>query len=162
MTGNIETVALVMPDESNVILAQSHFIKTAEDIYEALIASVPQIRFGIAFNEASGPRLVRTEGNDGELIDAAARNAIAIGTGHLLVIIVKNAFPINVLNALKAVPELTTVYCATSNPLSVVVLREGGAAALLGVMDGSSPSGVEKEQDKRERHEFLRKIGYKK
>ena len=162
MTGNIETVAVVMPEESNVILAQSHFIKTAEDIYEALIASVPQIRFGIAFNEASGPALVRTEGNDSELIDAAAGNAMAIGAGHLLVIIVRNAFPINVMSALKAVPELTTVYCATSNPLKAVVMREGGAAGLLGVMDGLSPSGIEKEQDKRERHEFLRKIGYKK
>lgn len=162
MTGNILTVRLELPEGTNLILAQSHFIKTAEDVYEALETSAPGIRFGLAFNEASGPRLVRTEGNEQRLVEAAVRNAMSIGSGHLLVILIEGAFPINVMNALKSVQEITTIYCATSNPVSVAVLREGDAAAIIGVFDGSSPLDVEKDRDRRERHDFLRKIGYKK
>lgn len=148
-------------DSANVIVAQSHFIKTVEDVYEALATAVPGIKFGIAFNEGSGPRLVRTDGNDGRLTELAARNALDIGTGHLLVIMVENAFPINVMHAMKAITEITTIYCASSNPLKAVVLRDGEGASLLGIIDGLSPKGVETDTDKRERHEFLRKIGYK-
>lgn len=162
MAGELELVDVEFPEGANVIIAQSHFIKTVEDVYEALVSTVPGIRFGIAFNEASGPRLTRTEGNDAKLTSIASENASRIGVGHLLIILIQNAFPINVMPSLKAVTEITTVYCATSNPLKVVVLRQDGGAALIGVMDGHSPLGVEKEQDKRERHDFLRRIDYKK
>ena len=127
-----------------------------------LISSVPGNKFGIAFNEASGPRLIRTEGNDERLISIASEDAGKIGAGHLLVILIQNAFPINVLTTLKSVAEITSIYCATSNPLKAVVVRHGDSAALIGVVDGFSPLGVEKEQDRRERHDFLRRIGYKK
>ena len=162
MTGVVELVEVDFPEDANVILAQSHFIKTVEDVYEALVSTVPGIKFGIAFNEASGPRLVRTEGNDDKLISIALQDARKIGAGHLLVILIQNAFPINVLASLKSVAEITSIYCATSNPLKAVVVRHGDGAALIGVMDGLSPLGVENEQDKRERHDFLRRIGYKK
>lgn len=162
MTGDLELVDVDFPEDANVILAQSHFIKTVEDVFETLVSNVPGIKFGIAFNEASGPRLVRTEGNDENLISIASEDAKRIGAGHLLVIILQNAFPINVLPSLKAVAEITNIYCATSNPLKAVVVRNGESAALIGVMDGYSPLGVEKEQDKKDRHDFLRRIGYKK
>ncbi len=157
----IDTVDIEKTDTSNIILAQSHFIKTVEDVYEALVTSVPGIRFGIAFNEASGPRLVRTEGNDGTLTDLAARNAEKIGAGHLLVILIEGAFPVNVMQSLKSVSEITTIYCATANRLRVVVGKEGSASSVIGVMDGESPLGRETEKDVEERKAFLRKIGYK-
>lgn len=162
MAHSIDLVDLELPAESNIILAQAHFIKTAEDVYEALNGSMPGIRFGIAFNEASGPRLIRTEGSDEVLVSAAARNASMIGAGHLLVVLIAGAYPINVMQALKAVPEITTVYCATANPARAVVLREGERAAIIGVMDGGSPAGLESEADRQERRDLLRKIGYKK
>ncbi len=161
MALNIETVDIETAENSNTIIAQAHFIKTVEDVYEALVSSAPGIRFGLAFNEASGPCLVRTDGNDEKLVGLAARNALRIGAGHLLVIAIENAFPINVMNALRSVHEVTTIYCATSNPLKAVVLREGGGAALIGVIDGKSPTGVESPADKKDRHDFLRRIGYK-
>ncbi len=156
-----DIVEIEKTDESNIILAQSHFIKTAEDVYEALITSAPGIRFGIAFNEASGPRLIRVEGNDAALMDTAAKNALRIGAGHLLVILIENAFPVNVMHSLRSVSEITTIFCATANRLRVVVCREGEATAVLGVMDGESPLGRESEKDREDRKEFLRKIGYK-
>jgi adenosine/AMP kinase len=148
-------------DGINIILAQAHFIKTAEDVYETLKTAVPGMKFGIAFNEASGPRLIRTEGNHTPLINIAARNAMNVGAGHLLVIAIEDAFPINVLNALKNVSEIAQIYCATSNKLRVVVCMDGTARSVLGVMDGESPEGVEGEKEKQERKEFLRRIGYK-
>ncbi|MBX8635519.1 MAG: adenosine monophosphate-protein transferase [Thermoplasmata archaeon] len=156
-----DIVEVEKTDASNVILAQSHFIKTVEDVYEALVTAVPGIRFGIAFNEASGPRLVRTEGNDMKLTDIAAKNAEKIGAGHLLVILIEGAFPVNVMHSLKSVSEITTIYCASANRLRVVVGREGDAASVLGVIDGESPLGRETEKDRKDRKEFLRKIGYK-
>ncbi len=156
-----DIVEIEKTDESNIILAQSHFIKTAEDVYEALITSAPGIRFGIAFNEASGPRLIRVEGNDAALMDTAAKNALRIGAGHLLVILIENAFPVNVMHSLRSVSEITTIFCATANRLRVVVCREGEATAVLGVMDGESPLGRESEKDREDRKKFLRKIGYK-
>jgi hypothetical protein len=156
-----DIVEVERTDTSNIILAQSHFIKTAEDVFEALITSVPGIRFGIAFNEASSPRLIRTEGNDRVLTELAAKNAAKIGAGHLLVILIEGAFPINIMHSLKSVSEITTIYCATANRLRVVVGREGESSSVLGVMDGESPLGQETEENRRERKEFLRKIGYK-
>lgn len=158
---NIEAVRVEKEDAMSVILAQSHFIKTVEDAYEAIITSHPSIRFGIAFNESSGPRLVRTDGNDSDLIQVAERNARRIGAGHLLVIVISGAFPINVLRAIREINEIACIYCATSNPLSVLVAVEGEARGVLGVMDGLSPLGVEGEKEKKERHELLRKLGYK-
>ncbi len=156
-----DIVEVEKSESANVILAQSHFIKTAEDAFEALVTSVPGIRFGIAFNEGSGQRLIRTEGNDRVLTELAAKNAAKIGAGHLLVILIEGAFPINVMHSLKSVSEITTIYCATANRLSVVVGREGESASVLGVMDGESPLALETEENRKERKEFLRKIGYK-
>jgi adenosine/AMP kinase len=157
----ISVVDLGSRDGVNIILAQSHFIKTAEDVYEVLKTAVPGMKFGIAFNEASGPKLVRTEGNDGPLVSLAAENAMKVGAGHLLVIAIEDAFPINILNALKNVSEITHIYCATSNKLRVVVCSDGMARSVLGVMDGEMPERVEGEKEKQERREFLRRIGYK-
>ncbi|MEM3851739.1 MAG: adenosine-specific kinase [Methanomassiliicoccales archaeon] len=149
-------------ENTNVIMCQSHFIKTVEDVYETVVTVSPQARFGIAFNEASGKRLVRSEGNDAKLIDQAEQAALEIGCGHLLVIFLEGAYPISLLNALKNIQEIATIYCATSNPLRAVVAVEGEMRSLLGVMDGFSPLGIEKDADKRERKDFLRHIGYKK
>jgi len=145
----------------NTILAQAHFIKTVEDVYEALVTSCPGIRFGLAFNESSGPRLIRTEGNSEEMIHMAQNAAMKIGAGHLLVIMLENAFPINVIRHLREVAEILCIYCATANPLSVVVASEGEARGVMGVLDGLKPLGVEGDKEKKERHEFLRHIGYK-
>ncbi|MCC6046069.1 MAG: adenosine-specific kinase [Ignisphaera sp.] len=158
----IEVIDIPIPSSSNVIIGQSHFIKTVEDIYEALITSVPNIRFGIAFNEASGKRLVRYEGNDEELIKYAIEAALKIGAGHVFVLYVRNAWPINILNAIKNVQEVIRIYVATANPLQVVVIETNQGRGVIGVVDGFTPLGIESESDKRERYEFLRKIGYKK
>jgi uncharacterized protein len=158
---DISTVRFDKPDDVNVILGQSHFIKTVEDLHEALVGSAPGIRFGIAFNEASGPRLVRRSGNDADLVDLAVRNAEAIGAGHVFVIALRDGFPINVLNAVKAVPEVCRVFCATANPLEVVVGAGEQGRAVLGVVDGEPPVGVETEADEAERKELLRRFGYK-
>jgi adenosine/AMP kinase len=149
------------PEALNVIVGQSHFIKTVEDLHEALVGVSPHIRFGLAFCEASGPRLVRWSGNDGALIELASKNALAIGAGHCFVVFLKEAFPLNVLNTIKQVPEVCRIFCATANPLSVVVADIGEGRAVLGVVDGAGPLGVETEEDVAERKKLLRSIGYK-
>jgi uncharacterized protein len=157
----IATVRFEKPEELNFILGQSHFIKTVEDMHEALVQSSPTLRFGIAFCESSGPRLVRWSGNDQELIDLAVKNAQAIGAGHVFVILLREGFPINVLNAVKALPEVCHVYCATANPVEVVVGETEQGRGVLGVIDGGSPLGVENEADIAERKALLRRLGYK-
>lgn len=154
-------VRLSFPDDSNIIIGQSHFIKTAEDLYEAVTTSCPHAKFGIAFCEASGPCLIRVEGNDAGLKKCAAENAISMGAGHTFVIVLKDAFPINVLGAVKSCSEVCRIYCATANPLEVVVAETDQGRGIMGVIDGFSPKGVETEADVKARREFLRKIGYK-
>ena len=155
------TVEIEKPEDVNVILGQSHFIKTINDVYEALIGSSPYLRFGIAFCESSGPRLVRRAGNDEELISLAVANATAIGAGHSFIVFLREGFPVNVLNQLKQVPEVCRIYCATANPVEVIVVQTERGRGIAGVVDGESPRGVETEQDVVARHELLRKIGYK-
>ncbi len=158
----LTTVRVENPDGLNIILGQTHFIKTVEDIHEALVNTVPGIRFGLAFCEASGKCLVRWSGSDEALIDLARRNALAIGAGHsFLVVLGAGYYPINVLNAIKAVPEVCRIFCATANPLEVVVVVTDQGRGILGVIDGSSPAGVEGEEDIAWRKGFLRQIGYK-
>ncbi|MEM2214495.1 MAG: adenosine-specific kinase [Candidatus Nezhaarchaeales archaeon] len=157
----IRVVPVEMPKGSNVIIGQAHFIKTVEDLYEALINSSPHIKFGLAFNEASGPKLVRKDGNDPELVEVAVKTALSIGAGHVFVIFIRNAYPINVLNAIKMVPEVCRIFCATANPLQVVVVETDQGRGVIGVVDGYSAVGVENEEKEKERKEFLRKIGYK-
>jgi uncharacterized protein len=149
------------PPEMNVIIGQSHFIKTIEDIHEALAGASPHLSFGIAFCEASGPRLVRRSGNDSDLQELAVGNAQAIGAGHSFVVLLRDGYPVNVLNALKMVPEVCTIYCATANPLQVVVAASDLGRAVIGVVDGEPPLGVESEADVAERKALLRTIGYK-
>jgi adenosine/AMP kinase len=157
----LESVRLEIPDNGNIIMGHSHFIKTVEDLYEAMVNTVPQMKFGIAFNEASGPCLTRVDGNDAALKDMAARNATAVGAGHLFVIAMKDAYPINVTNIIQMTPEVCTIFCATANPVEVIVARTEQGKGVLGVIDGSSPRGVETDTDAQNRREFLRKIGYK-
>ncbi len=149
------------PGELNLVLGQSHFIKTVEDLHEALAGSSPATRFGLAFCEASGPRLVRHSGNDDELEQLAIKNALAIGAGHSFIVFLRDAFPVNVLNAVKQVPEVCHIYCATANPLSVVVAESETGRGVLGVIDGGAPLGVENDNDVAERKRLLRMIGYK-
>jgi len=158
---DVTTVRFEKPEDLNFILGQSHFIKTIEDLHEALVTASPTLKFGIAFCESSGPCLVRRSGNDQELIDLAVRNAEAIGAGHSFVITMREGFPINVLNAVKMVPEVCQIFCATANPVDVVVGRSEQGRAILGVVDGSSPLGVETEEDVEERKALLRRFGYK-
>jgi len=157
----LTTVRLEIPDGGNVILGQTHFIKSVEDLYEALVNTVPQMKFGIAFNEASGPCLTRVDGNDDALKALAARNATAIGAGHIFVIAMLNGYPINVLGRIKDVPEVCSIVCATANPVEVVVAVTEQGRGVLGVIDGFPPKGVETEVDANHRRDFLRKIGYK-
>ena len=157
----IKSIRINIPDGCNIILGQTHFIKTAEDLYEIIATTVPQARFGIAFTEASGPCLVRTEGNDDELIRGCVETLQQIGAGHVFCILLKNAFPINVLNPIKNCPEVCRIFCATANPLEVLVASTEQGSGIIGVIDGFSPKGVEGEEDKNNRKEFLRKIGYK-
>jgi uncharacterized protein len=154
-------VKMNIPEEANIIVGHSHFIKTVEDLYEVIVCSHPAIRFGIAFCEASQERLVRWDGNDKELIDAAVGNAKAIGAGHTFVILMREGFPINVLNAVKACPEVCEVYCATANPVEMIVIEREQGRGVIGLVDGESPAGVETEKDQKKRKDFLRKIGYK-
>jgi hypothetical protein len=158
---DITTVRFEKPEDLNFILGQSHFIKTVEDLHETLVTASPTLKFGIAFCESSGPCLVRWSGNDQELIDLAVRNAEAIGAGHSFVITMREGFPINVLNAVKMVPEVCRIYCATANLVDVVVGRSEQGRAILGVVDGSSPLGVETDEDVAERKALLRRFGYK-
>ena len=157
----LEVIDVTPPEGTNIIIATSHFIKTVEDVYEALADSCSSIKFGFAFCESSGPRLIRKAGNDPELIEAAVERAKKISAGHCLVIIMKDAWPINVLPRLKQLPEIVTLHAATANPLKVVVADVGDGRGILGVIDGGTPTGVESEEDVKERMEFLRKIGYK-
>ncbi len=150
-----------IPEECNIVVGQSHFIKTAEDLYEILTCGCPHAKFGLAFSEASGPCLIRVEGNDEALKKAAAENAMSLGAGHTFIVLLKDAFPINVLNAIKACPEVCRVFCATSNPLEVVVIETEQGRGVLGVVDGFPPRGVEMEPDVQARRGLLRKIGYK-
>ncbi len=158
----IISVKLNAPKETNLILGQTHFIKSTEDLYEVLISSVPGIKFGLAFCEASGKCLVRSEGNDEELKKAAEDNAFAIGAGHSFLIFIRNAYPINVLNAIKDVQEVVSIFCATSNPVEAIIAKTEQGRGILGVIDGESPKGIEKVRDIEERKSFLRAIGYKK
>ena len=154
-------VRLQIPENGNIIVGQSHFIKTVEDIHEVIVNTVPQMKFGIAFNEASGACLTRTGGNDAELIAAAEANARAIGAGHSFVVTMRDGYPINVLGRIKDVPEVVSIFCATANPLEVIVAQSEQGRGVLGVIDGSSPAGTEDAAGKEWRHGFLRKIGYK-
>jgi len=155
------TVKVTKPEDVNLIFGQSHFIKTVEDLYEALISSVPNIKFGLAFCESSGACLVRSTGNDIELKQLAEQNALNIGAGHTFIIFLKNAFPINVLNKIKEVPEVCNIYCATANPVEIILAESSQGRGCIGVIDGSKPKGIEKEPDIQWRKELLRKIGYK-
>jgi len=157
----LKAIPIEKPADTNVIIGQAHFIKTVEDLYEALVQTVPGIKFGVAFCEASGPCLIRKTGNDPELENLVVQAASSIGAGHVFVIMLNNAFPVNVLNSIKNVTEVCTVYCATANPLRVIVAQDDDDAGVLGVIDGNAPRGVEDDQHQRERHELLRKFGYK-
>jgi adenosine/AMP kinase len=157
----MHTVPVDIPEGCNFILGQTHFIKTAEDLYEIIATTVPQAKFGVAFTEASGPCLIRTEGNDEGLISSCVKTLQSIGAGHVFCIYLKNAFPINVLNQIKNCQEVCRIFCATANPLEVVVASTGQGKGILGVIDGSSPKGVETAEDKAKRRDFLRRIGYK-
>jgi adenosine/AMP kinase len=157
----ISSVRLEVPEGGNLILGASHFIKTVEDIYEAIVNTAPQMKFGIAFNEASGPCLIRVDGNDVSLKQLAVQNAQAVGAGHSFVIVMMEGFPINILGRIKDVPEVVNIFCATANPIEVIVAESEQGRGILGVIDGSSPKGVETHQDAEWRHGFLRKIGYK-
>lgn len=158
----IEIVEIEKPQEINVILGHSHFIKTVEDLYEALVTSFPGIKFGLAFCEASGDRLIRKDGTDENLIKLAVKNAEKIGAGHCFIIFLENAYPINVLNKIKNVSEVCNIFAATANPLQVIVGETKQGRGILGVIDGFSPLGIETDEKEKERVEFLRKIGYKK
>lgn len=157
----IETVLIEKPHDANVIVGQSHFIKTTEDLYEALVTSCPQIKFGVAFCEASQDRLVRVDGNDEELRKCASENAMKIGAGHSFIIVMRNAYPINVMKGIKDVQEVCSIFCATANDVEVVVAESDRGRGILGVIDGKPPVGVEDDEKEKERRDFLRKIGYK-
>ena len=158
---DLTTIRVDIPEGCNIILGQTHFIKTAEDLYEIIATTVPQAKFGIGFTEASGPCLIRTEGNEEGLIAASVRALQAIGAGHVFCIYLKNAFPVNVLTPIKNCPEVCRIFCATANPLEVLVASTAQGKGILGVVDGFSPRGVETGADRAQRKEFLRKIGYK-
>jgi adenosine/AMP kinase len=157
----LTTVRIEKPEPINFILGQSHFIKTVEDLHEALIGAVPGVQFGLAFCESSGPALVRWSGTSQEMIDLAQKNALALSAGHCFIIFLANCFPINVLNAVKAVPEVCRIYCATANPVEVVLAETEQGRAILGVVDGMKTKGIETDEDIAERKALLRKFGYK-
>jgi uncharacterized protein len=158
---DLHVVKLRIPESANIVLGQSHFIKTVEDIYEAMVNSAPQIRFGVAFNEASGPCLTRADGNDPELKEAAVEIATSVGAGHFFAVVMRDAFPINTLRAIRSTPEVCAIFCATANPVEVVVAQTEQGRGVLGVIDGFSPKAVETPEHAGQRHDFLRKIGYK-
>jgi hypothetical protein len=157
----LKVVKINKPQEVNVILGQAHFIKTVEDIYEALVTAVPKIKFGLAFSESSGPCRVRAQGTDEELKKLAEENALEISAGHSFIILIKDAYPINVLNSIKLVPEVCSIYCASANSIEVVLAQTAQGRGILGVVDGASPQGRETSDDLKWRHDLLRKIGYK-
>jgi uncharacterized protein len=158
---SFEVVTIDKPDGMNVILGQAHFIKTVEDLHETLAGASPHLRFGLGFCEASAARLVRRSGNDTELAELAARNALAVGAGHAFIVLLRDGFPINVLNQVKAVPEVCRIYCATANEVDVLVAVTERGRGIAGVIDGSPPVGIETDADAAERHQLLRDIGYK-
>ena len=157
----LKTVKVKNPEELNIIIGQSHFVKTVEDIYEAMVSTVPGAKFGLAFCEASMKRHVRVEGTDDDFKALATENALAIGAGHSFFIVMRDAFPINFLNAIQNVPEVCCIFCATANPVEVVIAETEGGRGILGVIDGGTPTGVEDEESKAWRKDFLRQIGYK-
>ncbi|PYV14214.1 MAG: hypothetical protein DMG21_18930 [Acidobacteria bacterium] len=157
----LKIVTIEKPADMNFILGQSHFIKTVEDLYEAIVETVPGMKFGIGFCESSGPALVRWAGNDARLIELAQRNAMALASGHAFIIFMECGFPVNILNALKNVSEVCGIYCATANPVEVIVAETDQGRGILGIIDGVKTKGVETEGDIKTRKEFLRKIGYK-
>jgi adenosine/AMP kinase len=157
----LKLVKIDIPEGCNIILGQTHFIKTAEDLYEIIATSVPQAKFGVAFTEASGPCLIRTEGNDPELVHNCAKYLQNLEAGHVFCILLKNAFPINILTQIKNCTEVCNIFCATANPVEIILAKTSQGSGVLGVIDGFSPKGVEKAEDRTHRKEFLRKIGYK-
>jgi adenosine/AMP kinase len=157
----IKTVTMELPQESNIIVGQTHFIKTVEDLFEIVVTTVPQAQFGVAFSEASGPCLIRAEGNNQQLQEVAIRNTRTIACGHIFVLVIKNAYPINILNAIKQCPEICSLYCATANPVQIIVAETEQGRGILGVIDGFPPRGVESDEEAAKRKTFLRKIGYK-
>lgn len=156
-----DVVPIDKPDDVNVVIGQAHFIKTVDDLHEALVGVSPSLRFGVAFCEASGQRLIRRSGNDPDLVDMATRNASAIAAGHTFVILLRNGFPLNVLNPVKAVPEVCTIFCATANPVDILVAVTSRGRGIIGVVDGQPPIGVETDADAVDRRALLRTIGYK-
>ncbi|MDE3198008.1 MAG: adenosine-specific kinase [Acidobacteriota bacterium] len=158
---NLHAVRLAIPDGANIVLGQSHFIKTVEDVYEAMVNTVPGVKFGVAFNEASGPCLTRSDGTDQAMRNAAVDIATAVGAGHFFAVVMRDSFPINVLRSIQSVPEVCSIFCATANPIEVIVAESEQGRGVLGVIDGSSPKGVESDEQIATRKDFLRKIGYK-
>lgn len=157
----LKAIRLEVPENANIIVGQSHFIKTVEDLYEAIVNTVPQMKFGIAFNEASGACLTRVDGNDDDLKQSAARNAQAVAAGHTFYIALRDGYPINILSRIREIPEVCAIFCATANPVEAIVAETEQGRGILGVVDGASPKGVESQADVEWRHGLLRKIGYK-
>ncbi len=157
----LKTVRIEKPDDINFILGQSHFIKTVEDLYEAIVGTVPGAKFGLAFCESSGPALVRSAGTDEEMIELAQKNALALSAGHSFIVFLRNLYPVNILNAVKMVPEVCRIFCATANPVEVIIAESEQGRGILGVIDGVKTKGIETEEDIAWRKGFLRKIGYK-
>jgi len=157
----IKIVKIEKPEEMNFILGQSHFIKTVEDMHEAIVSTAPQMKFGLAFCESSGPALVRYSGNNAKLTDIARDNALNISAGHCFLIFMENGYPINILNTIKNLPEVCRIFCATANPVEVIIAETESGRGILGVIDGVKTKGVEGEEDIKKRKDFLRKIGYK-
>ena len=158
---NLHAVRLTIPEDANIVLGQSHFIKTVEDVFEAMVNAVPGIQFGVAFNEASGPCLTRHDGTNEAMREAATAIVTAVGAGHFFAVVMRDSFPINVLGAIRRVPEVCSIYCATANPVEVIVAETEQGRGVLGVIDGSSPKGIETPEDETKRRNFLRTIGYK-
>lgn len=157
----ISVVKIEKPDDVNFILGQAHFIKTIEDLHESIVQTVPQMKFGVAFCESSGPALIRFSGNDDELIELAKRNALTLSAGHTFIVFMREGFPVNILNTIKNIPEVANIYCATANPAQVILAENEQGRGILGVIDGVRSKGIEKESDRKARYDFLRKIGYK-
>jgi adenosine/AMP kinase len=158
---NLHAVSVRFPENTNIVLGQSHFIKTVEDLFEVMVNAVPRAQFGVAFNEASGPCLTRADGTDPALRDAAVAIASDVGAGHFFAVVMKDSFPINVLKSIQGAPEVCSIFCATANPVQVIVAETEQGRGVMGVIDGSSPRGLESTEDAATRHGFLRMIGYK-
>ncbi|MFZ1080712.1 MAG: adenosine-specific kinase [Candidatus Kryptoniota bacterium] len=158
---DLKIVTIEKPEDVNFILGQAHFMKTVEDLHEAIVQTVPQMKFGIAFCESSGPALIRFSGNDDDLVELAIKNGENLSAGHAFVMFMRDGFPVNILNTIKNIPEVANIYCATGNPAQVIIAENGEGRGILGVIDGVKSKGIETEEDKKARHDFLRKIGYK-